>query len=254
MHKIISIGGSDSIAGAGIQADIRTACDLNVYCATVVTCVTSQNSKGIHSILPLDKATVESQLDAIFEDFIPDVIKIGMLPDIQIIETIIKHLTPFHTKIRIVYDPILAPTHGASIISNDQQLHLKLMEDLTSISYIVTPNLEEISAISNIRSKYLLIKGGHGENEKYCTDVLFKIDENGNKEEIMSCKCPRVITENTHGTGCVYSTALAAYLSMQHSLSESVILAQQFVVNALNDGKDRIFGSGYGPTLWAHIN
>ncbi|MDE5773729.1 MAG: hydroxymethylpyrimidine/phosphomethylpyrimidine kinase [Muribaculaceae bacterium] len=253
MHKIISIGGSDSIAGAGIQADIRTACNLNVYCATVVTCITSQNSKGVHSIHPLDNNIVKSQLDAIFEDFIPDVIKIGMLPNTQIIDTVIKSLTPFHSKIRIVYDPILAPTYGEAIFSNDQPLHLKLMEDLTSISYIVTPNLKEISALNNIRSKYMIIKGGHGESKNCCTDILYRIDEKGNKEEIMSCDSPRVMTENTHGTGCVYSTALASYLSMQHTLSESVILAQQFVVKALNDGKNRLFGSGYGPTLWANI-
>lgn len=247
--KIVSIGGSDSIAGAGIQADIRTAASLDTYCATAVTCVTIQNSSGIKDIVPMDKHTVIRQLEAIFDDFLPDAVKIGMLPDIEIIKAVNAYLYSFHKRVKIVYDPITSPTLGNSLIDNKPEEYRHAMERLSSICFVTTPNLKEDAFFQNILSEYIIVKGGHGEQKDITVDRLFDTERNQLAEFVTS----RVDTPNSHGTGCVYSTALACYLAQGYDIRESAKRAQIFVAKALKDGQNREFGSGYGPTLWKAI-
>ncbi len=250
LAKIVSIGGSDSIAGAGIQADIRTSASLGAYCATAVSCVTIQNSSGIKDIIPMDALTVIRQLEAIFDDFIPDAVKIGMLPDIEIVEAVKAFLYPFYRRVKIVYDPIIAPTFGSSLIGDKPNLYSKAMEQLSSICFVTTPNLKEDAFLQKIESQYVIVKGGHGEQKDFTTDRLFDAERNLIAEFITQ----RVDTSNAHGTGCVYSTALASYLAQGYDIRESAKRAQIFVARALKDGQNRQFGSGYGPTLWKAIS
>ncbi|MDE6294509.1 MAG: hydroxymethylpyrimidine/phosphomethylpyrimidine kinase [Muribaculaceae bacterium] len=254
MVRIVSIGGSDSIGGAGIQADVRTASLLHAYCATAVTCVTVQNSAGIISLNPLATDLVIAQLDAIFSDFIPDAIKVGLLPNSDMIAALHRYLTPYHDTIKIVLDPILAPTKGTNIVNNNHTDFFDNMRELSSLSYVTTPNLNELPLLETFKSKYVIIKGGHGNDNERCTDKIYQNVKDGNTlKEVADLVTRRIQTLNSHGTGCVYSTALAVGLADGLDIVKSAMLAQKVVTTALDEGKDRNFGSGYGPTLWHSI-
>lgn len=252
IKKVLSIAGSDSSGGAGIQADLKTMCAHGVYGMTVITSLTSQNTTGVFDILDTPVANVNSQLDAVFSDIYPDAIKIGMLSNPKTINAVCEKLIE-NKAANIVCDPVMISTSGHKLLSDDA--FTALINKLLPISTIITPNIPEASVLSgmNILSMEdmvmaankiqrmtkaaILIKGGHMINA--ANDLLY-IDGEAfwfNKEQLNNL--------NTHGTGCTLSSAIACNLALGISLKESVYLAKEYVYNAINYGFD--IGKGHGP-------
>lgn len=247
----LTIAGSDSSGGAGIQADLKTFLANGVYGMSAITALTAQNTCGVRSVLESTPEFLSDQLDAIFEDITPDAVKIGMVSSARLIEVIAQRLTHFGAR-NIVVDPVMVATSGARLIDEDavQTLQTKLFP----LATILTPNLPELEVIARekissprevelaaqkIFDAYgcaVLAKGGHGLND--ANDYL--CDGAGTW-----FYGRRVDTANTHGTGCTLSSAIAANLAKGHDLQNSVGRAKNYLTGALMSGLD--LGRGSGP-------
>lgn len=250
----LSIAGSDSSGGAGIQADLKTMTLNGVYAMSVITALTAQNTTGVSGIEHVTPAFLAQQLDAVFSDIFPDAVKIGMLSHSPSIEIIADKLIAYKPK-HIVLDPVMVATSGAKLIREDAVVALK--NRLLSISSLVTPNLPEAEVLSGltIRSKEdmvcaakrihktygcaVLCKGGHGSEN--ADDLLY---ENGAVHWFYG---KRIFTRNTHGTGCTLSSAIAANLAKGFDLFTAVERAKDYISCALSADLD--LGKGCGP-LW----
>ena len=253
MKKIfLSIAATDSIGGAGIQADNRTALNFGLYPVNVVTAVTAQNSSGFEAIEPVSTDIIERQFRAVCDDLRPDCVKIGMLPDKESIEVVARLLGEYGLK-NIVLDPVLAPTKGN--ISDREDLALDILEHFKTIVTLVTPNVSENFSFKlktphpeEIFDAYLL-KGGDSFGSE-CHDVLFY---KNSKREIKKAyfSSLRVRTSNLHGTGCVLSSAIACCLALGMDLIKAVQAAKLYVTENLIKNSDVSFGKGlYGPVLF----
>ena len=255
-RTVLSIAGSDSIGGAGIQADLKTFSALGVYGMTAITALTAQNTQSVLHIMPASEQNLRLQLDAVFTDVVPDAVKIGMLHNEALIEVVIKAIDRYRPR-NIVLDPVMISTSGCALLSPTSVDLLK--NELMPRCNIVTPNLLEAQAlaghkITDIRSLYaageeltklcaaVLIKGGHSERN-YVSDYLFEVGK----------ECPecytirRVDTVNTHGTGCTLSSAIAANLALGYDLHTSVARAKDYISKAISEGADVAFGLNNGP-------
>ena len=255
-RTVLSIAGSDSIGGAGIQADLKTFSALGVYGMTAITALTAQNTQSVLHIMPASEQNLRLQLDAVFTDVVPDAVKIGMLHNEALIEVVIKAIDRYRPR-NIVLDPVMISTSGCALLSPTSVDLLK--NELMPRCNIVTPNLLEAQAlaghkITDIRSLYaageeltklcaaVLIKGGHSEGNDV-SDYLFEIGK----------ECPecytirRVETVNTHGTGCTLSSAIAANLALGYDLHTSVARAKDYISKAISEGADVAFGLNNGP-------
>ena len=255
-RTVLSIAGSDSIGGAGIQADLKTFSALGVYGMTAITALTAQNTQSVLHIMPASEQNLQLQLDAVFTDVVPDAVKIGMLHNEALIEVVIKAIDRYRPR-NIVLDPVMISTSGCALLSPTSVDLLK--NELMPRCDIVTPNLLEAQAlaghkITDIRSLYaageeltklcaaVLIKGGHSEGNDV-SDYLFEIGK----------ECPecytirRVDTVNTHGTGCTLSSAIAANLALGYDLHTSVARAKDYISKAISEGADVAFGLNNGP-------
>ncbi len=255
-RTVLSIAGSDSIGGAGIQADLKTFSALGVYGMTAITALTAQNTQSVLHIMPASEQNLRLQLDAVFTDVVPDAVKIGMLHNEALIEVVIKAIDRYRPR-NIVLDPVMISTSGCALLSPTSVDLLK--NELMPRCNIVTPNLLEAQAlaghkITDIRSLYaageeltklcaaVLIKGGHSEGNDV-SDYLFEIGK----------ECPecytirRVDTVNTHGTGCTLSSAIAANLALGYDLHTSVARAKDYISKAISEGADVAFGLNNGP-------
>lgn len=253
--KALSIAGSDSGGGAGIQADLRTFAMLGCFGMTAVTAITAQNTLGVQSVFPLPPAIVKAQLESILSDIGADVIKIGMMVQPETIDVILEHLSAYPT-IPIVLDPVMYAKGGC------QLLELKAMESLKRLlpfTFLLTPNLPEASVLlgRSVKEKkdmpgaafdllqmgaqHVLLKGGHLESSPG-SDCLCSTSG-----KIEWFETPTVKTENTHGTGCTLSSAIAAYLARGHGISEATLKGKKFLQAALLAGKHYKLGSGHGP-------
>ena len=255
-RTVLSIAGSDSIGGAGIQADLKTFSALGVYGMTAITALTAQNTQSVLHIMPASEQNLRLQLDAVFTDVVPDAVKIGMLHNEALIEVVIKAIDRYRPR-NIVLDPVMISTSGCALLSPTSVDLLK--NELMPRCNIVTPNLLEAQAlaghkITDIRSLYaageeltklcaaVLIKGGHSEGNEV-SDYLFEIGK----------ECPecytirRVETVNTHGTGCTLSSAIAANLALGYDLHTSVARAKDYISKAISEGADVAFGLNNGP-------
>ena len=255
-RTVLSIAGSDSIGGAGIQADLKTFSALGVYGMTAITALTAQNTQSVLHIMPASEQNLQLQLDAVFTDVVPDAVKIGMLHNEALIEVVIKAIDRYRPR-NIVLDPVMISTSGCALLSPTSVDLLK--NELMPRCNIVTPNLLEAQAlaghkITDIRSLYaageeltklcaaVLIKGGHSEGNDV-SDYLFEIGK----------ECPecytirRVDTVNTHGTGCTLSSAIAANLALGYDLHRSVARAKDYISKAISEGADVAFGLNNGP-------
>lgn len=255
-RTVLSIAGSDSIGGAGIQADLKTFSALGVYGMTAITALTAQNTQSVLHIMPASEQNLQLQLDAVFTDVVPDAVKIGMLHNEALIEVVIKAIDRYRPR-NIVLDPVMISTSGCALLSPTSVDLLK--NELMPRCNIVTPNLLEAQAlaghkITDIRSLYaageeltkmcaaVLIKGGHSEGNDV-SDYLFEIGK----------ECPecytirRVDTVNTHGTGCTLSSAIAANLALGYDLHTSVARAKDYISKAILAGADVAFGLNNGP-------
>jgi len=252
MRTALTIAGSDSSGGAGIQADIKTMTCNGVYAMSAITALTAQNTTGVTGIMEVTPAFLEEQLDDIFTDIYPDAVKIGMVSSSELIKSISKKLREYNAK-NIVVDPVMVATSGARLISDEAVSTLK--EDLLPIAAVLTPNIPEaevlaemsitreedmVSAAKIIGEKYhcaVLCKGGHSLND--ANDLLYR------DGEIRWFRGKRIDNPNTHGTGCTLSSAIASNLAKGYDLETSVERAKEYISGALAAMLD--LGRGSGP-------
>lgn len=254
--QALTIAGSDSGGGAGIQADIKTFQELGVYSASVITAVTAQNTLGVAAIYPMAREAVKTQLQAIGEDFRLKAVKTGMLFNEEIIEETAKWIRHFGWE-QLVVDPVMIAKGGASLLRAEAGAALK--KELLPLAAVVTPNIPEAEVLSGIEitdsasrklaaqkilsfgSQSVIIKGGHGSDANAAEDFFLQRDG----EELLF-RSPRIATVQTHGTGCTFSAALAAELAKGVALKDAVYTAKQFIHAALSS--ELHIGAGHGPT------
>ena len=253
MYTALTIAGSDSSGGAGIQADIKTMTANGVYAMSAVTALTAQNTTGVTSIMEVTPKFLAEQLDSIFTDIVPDAIKTGMVSSSQLIETIAEKIREYHGK-NIVVDPVMVATSGARLISEDAISTLK--SKLLPLATVITPNIPEAEVLSGMEIKTetdmelaakdiceqlgcaVLLKGGHQLND--ANDLLV---EKGKEPVWFMGK--RIDNPNTHGTGCTLSSAIASNLAKGYDLETSVRYAKNYISGALAAMLD--LGKGSGP-------
>ena len=251
--KILIIAGSDSSGGAGIQADIKTVTVLGSYAMTAITAVTAQNTKGVKKIIPIPTKNVQKQITMILDDIGADGVKIGMLHNASIIKCVYSILKKYKLK-NIVLDPVMVAKGGTKLISNSSIKYLKKL--LLPLSNLVTPNIPEAEVligspisnkkdmieaakiILNMGSKNVLLKGGHLKSKMIC-DIL------ATKKGIKVFSKRKIKTQNTHGTGCTLSSALATCLSQKKNIFKSCKISLNYVNKAITYAPG--YGKGYGP-------
>jgi len=265
--KVLTIAGSDSGGGAGLQADLKVISALGAYGMSVITAITAQNTMGVLRIQDVDLEVVEAQIDAVFLDIGVDVVKIGMLSSPEIVRVVAKSLRR-HGANRIILDPVLRATSGASLGGDDSAQ--AMITDLFPLATLITPNLVEaslllgrdISAPQDFRlaaqelldmgPQAVLIKGGHlDSSHTQITDYLMwrTLEDGLEVIQTKEFKHHRINTLNTHGTGCSLASAIATYLADSHDLSHAVAKAIAYVEAGLEAGRFLSIGEGSGP-LW----
>ena len=260
MHKkyirVLTIAGSDSGGGAGIQADLKTISALKCFGMSAITALTAQNTMGVQMIQSLPAEFIQAQINSVISDIGVDAIKIGMLERKEIIYAIAKNIQAIRCP--VVLDPVMFSKDGTQLISPDA---INVMRDcLFPLSSIVTPNIPEAEYLAEFKiatikdmesaavkiSKYgiknVLIKGGHG-TQKKCVDVLYQFDSHS----FTYFSSKRIETKNTHGTGCTLSAAIAAELASGKELHQAISSAKRFLLKAIGSGKDYMIGNGHGP-------
>ena len=260
MKSVLSIAGSDSSGGAGIQADIKTIQAHHLFAQTAITALTAQNTTGVYGVLDVDPAFVEQQIDVVFDDIRPDAVKIGMVSSPAIVDAIVAALAR-NGATNIVVDPVMVATSGSELSSNEAVVALR--DKLIPLATVITPNMpeaevlfgahienatdQERAAIEIARAigVAVLVKGGHGEND--ANDVLARPDGT-----VTWFEGERVDTTNTHGTGCTLSSAIACGLAVGKPLEEAVKSAKDYITGALSAGLDLGHGSGPMDHMWAY--
>lgn len=256
MYKVLSIAGSDSGGGAGIQADLKTISALGGFGTTAITSVTVQNTIGVTNVFNLPGNIVAEQIEAVISDIYPDAIKIGMISTFHIAQAIATKLNKYH-EIPVVLDPVMIATSGDKLIADETIAFLQ--SDLLPICTLITPNTNEAEVLANVKiknvedmksaaeiiqnlgAKNVLIKGGHiiGETVKD-----FLLLEN---KEVHVFENKYIKTQNLHGTGCTLSSAIACYLAQNFSIEMAVDKSISYVHQAILHGKDLKIGEGNGP-------
>ena len=235
---VLSIAGSDCSGGAGIQADIKTLSALGCYAATAITAITVQNTQGVQSVYPLPPAVVAHQLEAVAEDIHLCAVKIGMVTDEAILSVIADFLS--RHAIPAIFDPVLVSSSGFPLITPN----IPEAEFLCG-TRIQSPD-DMLRAAIQLRKQgagNVLIKGGHLSGNDM-TDVLVTGETS---ENIYYYHTPRIVSDNTHGTGCTLSSAIAAYVARQYPLPIAVEKGKNYLTQALRKGKDISIGRGHGP-------
>jgi hydroxymethylpyrimidine kinase/phosphomethylpyrimidine kinase/thiamine-phosphate diphosphorylase len=251
--KVLTIAGSDSGGGAGIQADLKTITLLGSYGASVITALTAQNSRGVTAIHSPPPSFVGEQLDAVLSDIPVDVVKTGMLYSPEITALVTDKLREYGRKI-VVVDPVMTAKGGATLMTRESLIILK--ERLVPLAYLLTPNIPEAEkltgltivdeegmqeaarALCRMGARNVLVKGGHL-SEGVAVDILF--DGSG----FTRFTVPRILTKNTHGTGCTFASAIAAFLAQGEPLPVAVARAKEFVTLAIKLAQP--LGKGRGP-------
>jgi hydroxymethylpyrimidine/phosphomethylpyrimidine kinase len=255
--RVLTIAGSDSGGGAGIQADIKTISALGCYATSVITAITAQNTLGVTAVYPVPADIIEKQIDAVLTDIGTDAVKIGMLHSAETIKVVRKKLIKYKIS-KAVLDTVMVAGSGDRLM-DDNAVDV-LIQELFPVATVITPNLEEASVILGERittrddmviaaqrllklaKNAVLLKGGHLEGDKVF-DVY--IDKSGNKPAIYENK--KIESNNIHGTGCTLSSAIASFLARGDKVTDAVKNAQIFTYNAILHGKEYKTGSGRGP-------
>jgi hydroxymethylpyrimidine/phosphomethylpyrimidine kinase len=260
VKKALTIAGSDSGGGAGIQADLKTFQELGVYGMSVLTALTAQNTRGVHGVYPIPPEFIGQQIDAVLSDIGTDAVKTGMLFDSKIIETVASKLKEYNVG-NYVLDPVMIAKGGEPLLLEEAVVAVK--EHLLPLAMVITPNLPEAEVLTGINeiktraqmeeaarllhewgAKNVVIKGGHGTGNE-ATDLLY------DGEEYVELSAARFDTEHTHGTGCTFAAAITAGLASGKSVREAVEQAKQFITAAISHPLD--IGHGHGPTNhWAY--
>ncbi|MCD6264759.1 MAG: bifunctional hydroxymethylpyrimidine kinase/phosphomethylpyrimidine kinase [Deltaproteobacteria bacterium] len=253
MKRILTIAGSDSGGGAGIQTDLKTITVLGGYGMSVITALTAQNTVGVQAILELPLDFIEKQIDSVIEDIGVDAVKTGMLSSSPIVSLVASKIKQYRIK-RLIVDPVMVAKSGDSLLKEEAQRTLR--ELLIPLAFVVTPNLPEASALAgfevnnlktmkeaarhiyNLGARNVLIKGGHLEGE--ILDLLF----DGNT--FYEYPTPRIPTKNTHGTGCAFASAIATELAKGNTVQTAVKRAKSFMTTAIKFSLN--LGKGHGPT------
>ena len=264
---VLTIAGSDSSGGAGIQADIKTMSAIGVYAASAVTAVTAQNTLGVDGVQGIDPDMVARQIDAVFSDLRPDAVKIGMLYSRSIVEAVADRFCHWRPQ-NVVLDPVMISTSGSRLIEEDAVEAIK--EKLFPFAPLLTPNLMEAEHLTGIAidgiapareaarcivekgCRAALVKGGHLEGNDMC-DVLYCRQPSAGAD-VLPSGCilysnPKIESRNLHGTGCTLSSAIATFLAGSSKLDEAVCKAKEYIGTAINRGKNMDIGHGNGP-LW----
>ena len=255
--RVLTIAGSDSGGGAGIQADIKTISACGCYAMSAVTAITVQNTLGVNGVYPIPTNVIEEQIEAVVSDIGVDAVKIGMLHSSEVILGVMRVLAK-HNITNIVLDPVMVSTSG-HILMQDEAIET-LKRELLTYARVITPNIPEAEIIlgkkinkqsdlpvyakelSNNGKVSVLLKAGHMDGSE-----LIDIFYNAETDEIIELKSTRLYTKNTHGTGCTLSSAVAAYLAQGLSLNESVISAKNYINSAIINGAEYEIGEGHGP-------
>ncbi len=253
--SVLTIAGSDSSGGAGIQADIKTISANGAYSASVITASTAQNTQGVRDIHPIPIAHIVQQLEAVLDDIEFGTVKIGMLHSSEVIEVVKNTLAKYNIK-NIILDPVMIASSGNPLLNQNAIESLK--EFLPSV-LLMTPNIPEAELLikypielKNVKKsakelgeKYktsVLLKGGHLEFTDLMTDTLY----NYKTKKITTIQNRAVDTINTHGTGCSLSSAIATFICLGDSLEEATIKGCAYLNQALIDGKNKYLGKGHG--------
>jgi hydroxymethylpyrimidine/phosphomethylpyrimidine kinase len=255
--KVLTIAGSDSGGGAGIQADLKTFSAIGCYGMSVITALTAQNTRGVTAIHAVPPSFAVQQIDAVLSDIGADAVKIGMLYSAELIAAVAEALKK-HSARKIVLDPVMVAQSGDKLLQDDAIEAIKT--HLMPLSDVVTPNIPEASVLCGRRlknwsdieeaaeilarhgSRSILIKGGHG-NENDSTDLLFLARET----RFVRLTADRIETDNNHGTGCTLSSAIASYLAKGMNIEEAVQKAKTFMNRAIAAGAAYKVGNGHGP-------
>ena len=276
-YTALTIAGSDSCGGAGIQADIKTMSALGVYASSAITAITVQNTKGVYGIQNVEPEIVKGQIEAVMDDIHPDAIKIGMVNDCETIRAITETLKKYEDQfLHLVIDPVMVSTSGCRLMQEDA-LEI-FIEELLPLASLLTPNIPEAeilagrkiqnvddirkaaSSIIQLGCNNVLIKGGHFEGTEK-TDYLFenKQNEEDNRQEHADdiretaiYQGATVNTCNTHGTGCTLSSAITSYLARGYNMEEAISSAKAYLSDAIEAGKDVKIGEGHGPVNHFH--
>ena len=254
---VLTIAGSDSGGGAGIQADIKAISATGSYACSVITAITAQNTQGVSAIFPIPLEHVAAQLDAVFSDIRVSAVKIGMLADADIIQVVADKIRQYQPQ-HLVLDPVMVATSGDTLL--EQSAISTLKNELLGLADLITPNLPEaallldrpiprneaemlemVSGLRQLQARAVLLKGGHLSDSADSVDLLITEDD------VVRLNAKRIATQNTHGTGCTLSSAIASYLAQGHSLNEAVAAAKNYLSQAIAQADTLNIGQGYGP-------
>ena len=252
---VLTIAGSDSSGGAGIQADLKTMSAIGVFGASAITAITAQNTCEVRDIQGIEPDIVRQQIEAVLDDLPCTTVKLGMLYSRATIETIADCLQGYPLR-NIVLDPVMVSTSGCRLIEEEAISAVKTL--LLPQATVITPNIPEAEILSGLAidsekdmekaanrlfqagCRAVLVKGGHLKGAESC-DILFMPNS-----VPVRYTSPRISTRNTHGTGCTFSSAIASYLALGHRLTDAVSLAKKYLTQALQTGADTAIGSGHG--------
>ena len=260
----LTIAGSDSVGGAGIQADIKTMSALGVYAASAITAVTVQNTQGVYGIEAIRPEIVGGQISAVMDDIHPTAVKIGMVNDAGTIHAIAKTLGRYKD-VAVIIDPVMVSTSGCRLMQEDALQVFRT--ELMPLASLLTPNVPEAEILSGIKIETVddmdraankicreaarcivekgcraaLVKGGHLDGNTK-TDILY-----ADGQRVETFEAQTVETRNTHGTGCTLSSAITAHLALGHTMADAIRQAKTYLYKALEAGKDVEIGRGHGP-------
>ena len=258
VYPVLSIAGSDSSGGAGIQADIKTISAIGCYAMTAITAITAQNTTGVRAVQGIAPDIVGAQLEAVWDDIPPLAIKTGMLYDKAIIDAVadvIERKFQSHRPVPLIIDPVMVSTSGSLLIAEDAVD--TMVKRLFPLATLITPNQseakaltgsddyqEQINRLHSMGASAVLIKGGDTPRTDVKTDFL----STKPGEAPIALTADAVRTQNSHGTGCTMSSAIASYMALGYDVTEAVRKAKLFVTKALESASFLHIGSGHGPT------
>jgi len=257
MKKVLTIAGSDSGGGAGIQADLKTFSARGVYGMSVITALTAQNTIGVQGVYEILPSFVEKQIDSVMSDIGADAWKTGMLSDSEIIRVVADRAQKYNIKL-LVIDPVMIAKSGDLLLN--QKAIAALISDLIPLAFVITPNHHEAQTLTGLTienladareaakkihnqgAKNVVIKGGHLPDIKNAIDLLY------DGRNFIEFHAPRIKTKNTHGTGCTFASAIAAELAKGNNIKSAVHTAKAYLTAAIQKADDLKIGKGHGPT------
>ena len=256
-YRVLSIAGSDSGGGAGIQADIKTISAMGCYATSAITAITVQNTLGVQAVHPVPVDILESQIDAVLSDIGTDAIKIGMLHSAEAANIVANMIAKYRIN-NVVLDPVMISTSGHRLVEENA---IEVIQNrLMSLSRVITPNIPEAEILAGCKIEgekdfekvarllshhsgvSVLLKAGHLDG-KYLVDYFYNAEDN----TITKLPSKRVETPNTHGTGCTLSSALAAAIARGEDLTTATLSAKRYIEQAIISGAEYTIGNGYGP-------